>query len=77
MASALALLPRDRLAVGWSRRGRQMRTVTCNPEEAFAAYLTTRACFCQKPPAKNGRPFSSAWPGGTRSGLMLGKPNTC
>jgi tetratricopeptide (TPR) repeat protein len=40
---ALALLPRDRLAAAWSRRGRQMRTVTCNPEEAFAAYLTAES----------------------------------
>jgi len=40
---ALALLPRDRLAAAWSRRGRQMRTVTCNPEGAFAAYLTAKS----------------------------------
>ena len=40
---ALSRLPRHRLAAAWLRRGREMRTVTCNPPEAFAAYLTAES----------------------------------
>jgi DNA-binding SARP family transcriptional activator/tetratricopeptide (TPR) repeat protein len=49
---ALALLPSDRLAAAWSRRGRQMRTVTCNPEEAFAAYLTAESLLWPDAPSE-------------------------
>jgi DNA-binding SARP family transcriptional activator/tetratricopeptide (TPR) repeat protein len=36
--AALTLLPEERQAVAWSRRGQVLRTVVCNPRASLAAY---------------------------------------
>ncbi|WP_426592100.1 ATP-binding protein [Cellulomonas sp. McL0617] len=37
-SKALALLPEDQLPAAWCRRGRQFRSVVCNPERSRLAY---------------------------------------
>jgi hypothetical protein len=36
--AALELLPEDQQPVAWSRRGKVLRTVVCNPRASLAAY---------------------------------------